>query len=334
MEPQVAIALAKNRQVRAALVAAVSLVVLAPVLAATAVTGVLAKQQEERCATAGPVETPAGGGPVGEGQYAAPLQLEPGRTYEVGATEYGGPGDPSSGSYGSIPDTGQSYLPAHPDSYAELSVLDSNPANSGTFTFADANALNHLPYMTALRVIHDGHAEVLYKRDIGYGQGPGQQIENGQPYRLDLWWQAAQALGVTKSAVQIQLAPRTGAGATLGALQQGEATLPEATEGANTCLGSEGAGSVPLPLAPGDADADPAERPGRRRTRSTRGRAGDGRRREPAAQRLLPLRRRTRHLTRHLAAGVRLLLRRVLPAARRWGPWRERRGLDGARELR
>ena len=51
-------------------------------------------------------------------------------------------------SYGAIGAPGQSYLPAHPDTFAELSVLDHNPANSGTFTFADANALNNLPYMT------------------------------------------------------------------------------------------------------------------------------------------------------------------------------------------
>ena len=97
-------------------------------------------------------------------------------------------------------------------------MLDSNPANGGTFTFADANALSNLPYLTALRVAHDGRESLLLKRDIGYGQGPGQYIENGQPYRLDVWWQAAQPLGITKSAVRVQLAPATGAAPTLGAL--------------------------------------------------------------------------------------------------------------------
>jgi hypothetical protein len=52
----------------------------------------------------------------------------------VGATEYGGPGDPSSGRLGA---SGQSLL-AHPDSYAEL----------GGVTFQTANALGGLPYMT------------------------------------------------------------------------------------------------------------------------------------------------------------------------------------------
>ena len=120
----------------------------------------------------GTAETPAGGGPIGAGMYAQPLRLQPGRWYHVGATRYGGPGDPTSGNYGSIAMPGQSYLPAHPDTFAELSVLDHNPANGGAFTFADANALDNLPYMTALRVANNGAQKILYKRDIGYGQGP------------------------------------------------------------------------------------------------------------------------------------------------------------------
>jgi hypothetical protein len=131
---------------------------------------------------------------------------------------YGGPTDPTSGDYGSIATPGQSYLPAHPDSFAELSVLDRNPANGGGFTFADANALSNLPYLTGLRVANNGVQKLLYKRDIGYGQGPGQLIPNGQPYRLDLWWQSARPLGVSKNPVNIELAPPTGAGATLGQL--------------------------------------------------------------------------------------------------------------------
>ena len=70
--------------------------------------------------------------------------------------------------------------------------------------------------MTALRVQDGSRQEILYKRDTGYGQGPGQTIANGQPYRLDVWWQAAQTLGVSKNAVTIELAPSTGAAQTLG----------------------------------------------------------------------------------------------------------------------
>jgi hypothetical protein len=170
------------------------------------------------CPQPGTVDTPAGGGPVAAGMYAQPLRLQPARWYRVGATMYGGPSDPTSGNYGSIATPGQSYLPAHPDSFAELSVLDHNPANSGSFTFTDANALDNLPYLTGLRVENNGAQTILYKRDVGYGQGPGQFIANGQPYRLDVWWQAAGPLGVSKNAVNIELAPATGAGATLGQL--------------------------------------------------------------------------------------------------------------------
>ena len=253
MEPRVAIALLRNRHVRGAVVIAATFVVLAPMLAAAAVSGLVAQGEEERCSVAGALEIPAGGGAIAEGEYAVPLALEPGRSYEVGATEYGGPGDRTSGDYGAIGDPAQSYLPAHPDSYAELSVLDSNPANGGTFTFADANALDRLPYLTGLRVSHDGRTALIYKRDIGYGQGPGQEIGNGQPYRLDLWWQTAQALGVSKSAVEIQLAPAVGAAPTLGALAEGsERASGQASKAGSGCpAAEEGGASIPLPLAAG-----------------------------------------------------------------------------------
>ena len=248
MQAQAVAALLRNRHVRNLIVFALVVVMLLPVLAAAAVTGLVARHEEETCGGTGGIEIAAGEGPVAEGQYAAPLRLVPGHAYEVGATEYGGPTDPSSGDYGAIPDPSQSYLPAHPDSYAELSVLDQNPANGGTFTFADANALDHLPYLTALRVTRDGRTVLLYKRDIGYGQGPGQIVENGQPYRLDLWWQAARAIGVTKSAVQITLAPTTGAAATLGALPT---RIEPGSEASSVCPTAEGATSIPLPLTPG-----------------------------------------------------------------------------------
>jgi len=255
MQARVAIALLRNRQVRAALIVSVLLVVSLPVLVVAGVVGLFAHEAEVRCegASAGTINTPAGGGPLAAGLYAAPLELKPGHWYEVGATNYGGPGDPTSGDYGSIPNPGESYLPAHPASFAELSVLDSNPANGGTFTFTDADALDNLPYLTDLRVLHAGRQAILSKRDVGYGQGPGQFIANGQPYRLDVWWQTAQALAISKSAVKVQLTPRTGAGATLEALPaSGEASGGEAST-ASACATSEGAGSAPLPLTAGSA---------------------------------------------------------------------------------
>ena len=62
----------------------------------------------------------------------------PGTGQLVGATEYGGPGDPSSGTVGA---SGANLL-QHPDSYAEL----------GGDTFQTATAMGGLPYMTPLRI--------------------------------------------------------------------------------------------------------------------------------------------------------------------------------------
>jgi hypothetical protein len=253
MQAKIVIALLRNRQVQGALVACVLLVVMMPVIVAAGVAGLFAQEAASACLSGsiGATDTPAGGGPLAAGLYAAPLELKPGHWYEVGATEYGGPGDPTSGDYGSISTPGESYLPSHPDSFAELSVMDSNPANSGAFTFADANALSNLSYLTQLRVEHAGHQALLSKRDTGYGQGPGQFIENGQPYRLDVWWQAARPLGITKSAVRVQLAPSTGAGATLEGLPGSSEAGGGGPEAAGACSTPEGAGSIPLPLTAG-----------------------------------------------------------------------------------
>jgi hypothetical protein len=254
MHAKIALELLRNRGVRNALLTAAVFVVLMPVIVAAGIVGVFAQEAKASCERtgSGTVEAPAGGGPAAAEMYAVPLQLQPGRWYEVGATEYGGPGDASSGSYGSIPDPGESYLPSHPDTFAELSVLDRNPADGGTFTFADANALGNLPYLTLLRVTHDGRRAILAKRDVGYGQGPGELIENGQPYRLDVWWQAAEALGITKSAVQVQLAPAGGAAGTLEALPGASETGPAgAPVPAGGCPGPEAGTGIPLPLTPG-----------------------------------------------------------------------------------
>jgi hypothetical protein len=249
MNPTVAAALLRNRTIRRWLAAAAVVVITLPVLIAACVTALIAQESQAGCGAVDAIDQPAGGA-ISAGLYAAPLTLQPGRSYRVGATEYGGPGDPTSGSYGSIPNPGQSYLPGHPDSFAELSILDHNPANHERFMFDDANALNRLPYLAALRVTHDGRQALLFKRDIGYGQGPGQTIDNGQPYRVDVWWQAAQPLGITKSAVNIQVAPQTGTAPTLEQLPSSNEVTPGGEPG-SMCptVGSE----APLPLMPGTA---------------------------------------------------------------------------------
>jgi hypothetical protein len=249
MQARIVLALARSRAVRGAVMLGALLLLFLPVMVAAPIEGMLTEQAACESTGGAPAAVePAAGGRVAAGMYAEPLQLQPGRWYEVGATQYGGPADPSSGSYGAIPDPGQSYLPAHPDSYAELSVLASNPANRGSFGFADANALDRLPYLTALRVRHDGRELLLAKRDVGYGQGPGQRIANVEPYRLDVWWQAARQLAVTKSAVEIQLAPSTGAAQTLGQLSGEAATVGGSAGGCEAALA---AAESPLPLTEG-----------------------------------------------------------------------------------
>ena len=181
-----------------------------------------------------------------------------GRWYQLGATEYGGPADPSSGSYGSIPDPAQAYLPAHPDSYAELSVLPANPPTRGTFTFADADALGNLPYLTGSAGRAQRAQLVLYKRDIGYGQGPGQTIANGQPYRIDVWWQAARTLDVTKTAVMVAARAGLGRGGDARTAPRSQQTA-ENRQALRTRLTGHAAARA------GSGEQDPPGRPRRRR---------------------------------------------------------------------
>ncbi|HZV74584.1 MAG TPA: phage tail tape measure protein [Conexibacter sp.] len=92
----------------------------------------------------------------------------------VGATVYGGPGDPTSGSTGAD----GTNLYRNPLSFAELDM--------GT-------ALGHLPFGTKLRLsAPTGRFATAEKHDIGRGGGPIQ----GKHRALDLWWQLANTLGL------------------------------------------------------------------------------------------------------------------------------------------
>src|ERR1700744_3740018 len=121
-------------------------------------------------------ESVAGGSCTGASTTLPPPQ--PGAGARVGATEYGGPGDPSSGSVGS---SGVD-LDTHPDSYAEF----------GGTTFQTATAMGGLPYETPLRVTWGAHSVIAYKRDIGLGGEP----VDGLPRVIDLWWKLAGALRI------------------------------------------------------------------------------------------------------------------------------------------
>ena len=124
----------------------------------------------------------------------------PGSGQLVGATEYGGPGDPSSGLVG-FP---AANLLEHPDSYAEL----------GGETFQTATAMGGLPYLTPLRITRGSRSAIAYKRDIGLGGGP----IDGLPRVLDLWWELAGRLGIPyddglwSGPVHVERPPQTGAG--------------------------------------------------------------------------------------------------------------------------
>ena len=138
----------------------------------------------------------------------------PGTGQLVGATEYGGPGDPSSGIGRGVRERTCSQ---HPDSYAEL----------GGYTFQTATAMGGLPYMTPLRITWGGHSAIAYKRDFGFGGGP----IDGYPRVIDLWWEFAGGLGIPyenglwSGPVRIERPPATGAGDLLGQSAGGQTAL-------------------------------------------------------------------------------------------------------------
>ncbi|HEY2438616.1 MAG TPA: hypothetical protein VGI07_00225 [Solirubrobacteraceae bacterium] len=149
----------------------------------------------------------------------------------VGATEYGGPGDPGSGSVGA---SGVNLL-AHPDSYAEL----------GGTTFATASAMGGLPYMTPLRISWGRRSAIAYKRDFGLGGGP----VGGLPRVIDLWWQFARALGIPyqdgrwSGAVGVSVPPAAGAGSLLGgSASAGQGYEVAGSPGATAADGGGGGG--------------------------------------------------------------------------------------------
>jgi hypothetical protein len=144
-------------------------------------------------------------GPSTAGGVAASIVLgPPGVGQLVGATEYGGPGDPGTGSVGARGDS----LLVHPDSYAEL----------GGLTWQTATAMGGLPYMTPLRITWGSHSAIAYKRDFGFGGGP----VAGLPRVIDLWWQFAVRIGIPyenglwSGGVRVQRPPDAGAGNLLG----------------------------------------------------------------------------------------------------------------------
>ena len=155
----------------------------------------------------------------GSGSAAAIALGPPGSGQLVGASEYGGPGDPRSGVTGARGDN----LLQHPDSYAEL----------GGLTWQTATAMGGLQYLAPLRITWGGHSAIAYKRDFGFGGGP----VAGLPRVIDLWWQFAGRIGIPyqdglwSGPVRIERPPDVGAGNLLGQSALQAATLmPGATD--------------------------------------------------------------------------------------------------------
>jgi hypothetical protein len=181
----------------------------------------------------------------------------PGAGTLVGATEYGGPGDPSSGSVGA---SGASLL-EHPDSYAEL----------GGYTFQTATAMGGLPYMTPLRITWSDHSAIAYKRDFGFGGGP----IDGFARVIDLWWQFAGRLGIPyenglwSGPIRIERPPAAGSGNLLGQSpgQAGALVAPPAGAADAASCAPGAVGGVPLTpgqratLLPNGLAAAPASAP-------------------------------------------------------------------------
>ncbi len=191
------------------------------------------------------------------GSQCAPAQSggvelgPPGTGQLVGATEYGGPGDPSSGVIGAS----GANLVQNPDSYAEL----------GGTTFQTATAMGGLSYMTPLRITWANRSAIAYKRDFGLGGAP----INGLPRVIDLWWLLAGRLGIPyenglwSGPVRIERPPPAGAGNLLGpapsasAAPDSGACAPGALAGVSLVPGSRAA-LLPSGLAAAPADAPPA----------------------------------------------------------------------------
>jgi cell wall-associated NlpC family hydrolase len=177
---------------------------------------------------------------TGCGSASAITLGPPGTGERVGATEYGGPGDPSSGVVGA---SGANLL-SHPDSYAEL----------GGESFQTATAIGGLPYLTPLRITWDGRSAIAYKRDFGLGGGP----VGGLPRAIDLWWLLAERLGIPyddgrwSGPVRIERVAPAGAAAIVGnAPEDAEPSNPAGTAAQDpaTCAPTSLAG---VPTTPGE----------------------------------------------------------------------------------
>lgn len=137
------------------------------------------------------------GGPSGSGDGGHINLMPKGKGETVGASIFGGPGDPGTGHIGYRGDD----LNANPDSYAELSN------NPGAGVGGDFAALGGLPYRAKLRITGPRGSAIAYKRDVGAGGG----AVSGHKRAIDLWYSLGQKLGINGlGLVKIQRLARGG----------------------------------------------------------------------------------------------------------------------------
>jgi hypothetical protein len=186
------------------------------------------------------VAVPGSDDPCGPQPATASIALgPPGTGVLVGATEYGGPGDRSSGVVGA---SGSNLL-EHPDSYAEL----------GGESFQTATAMGGLAYMTAVRISWGARSAIAYKRDFGLGGGP----VGGLPRVIDLWWQLAGHLGIPyedgrwSGPVRVARAPLSGAAGLIGNAPDAPAPLSQPPTPGQDPAACAPAALAGVPLTPG-----------------------------------------------------------------------------------
>lgn len=109
----------------------------------------------------------------------------------VGASEYGGPGDPSTPSDHSASGVA---LTGHM-AFAELGLPpnDSNP-NDASNLGSSLGYGKALPFHSTVRITANGRSVVAEKLDVGGGGPPVGSPSHSRD--IDLWWQTAQALGL------------------------------------------------------------------------------------------------------------------------------------------
>lgn len=200
------------------LIGAVVLALVGFILALFLATVLLASTVATQSASAGTCGTLSG--------------LAPGSGDIVGASMYGGPGDPTSGTAGAY-----GPLPGH-YAFAELS----NNYGAGVDNL-DFGALGHLAPHTLLQITYNGRSVIAEKLDVGGGGPPVGDPPTAR--RIDLWYETAAALGFEGVGL-VAIAPAPQGTDPSAALVPGGAAVASSGAAPETCQ---------LPAGGGDGSA-------------------------------------------------------------------------------